>query len=109
MKMIIDRENEIKNFKPEEYWSIETEIMKEKELFDGFFYGVEGKKVEIKNEEEVKEILGTIKGKNFMIDKVNKCERKRNPTLHFTTSSIQQEDAKKLNIGAKKTMMIAQK
>src|SRR5690625_1833127 len=85
MKMIIDRENEIKNFKPEEYWSIETEFMKDKEVFDGLFYGVEGKKVEIKSEKEVQEILETIEGKEFLIDKVNKRERKRNPTLPFTT------------------------
>jgi len=108
MKMIIDRENEIKNFKPEEYWSIETEFMKDKEVFDGFFYGVEGKKVEIKSEKEVQEILETIEGKEFLIDKVNKRERKRNPTLPFTTSSIQQDGARQLNYRAKKTMMIAQ-
>src|SRR5690625_3720402 len=74
MKMIIDRENEIKNFKPEEYWSIETEFMKEKELFDGFFYGVEGKKQKLNVEQDVKEILGKLDGKNMKIEKVDKRE-----------------------------------
>src|SRR5690625_7643129 len=82
--------------------------MKDKEVFDGLFYGVEGKKVEIKSEKEVQEILETIEGKEFLIDKVNKRERKRNPTLPFTTSSIQQDGARQLNYRAKKTMMIAQ-
>src|SRR5690625_1364157 len=85
VKMIIDRENEIKNFKPEEYWSIETKFQKKKDLFDGLFYGVEGKKKELKSEKEVKEVLGKLEGKDFTINKVNKRERRRNPALPFTT------------------------
>lgn len=108
VKLIIDRENEIKNFKPEEYWSIETSFKKGKDVFDGFFYGKDGKKVELKNENEVKDILGQIDGKNFTIHKVNKRERRRNPALPFTTSSLQQDAARQLNFRAKKTMMIAQ-
>lgn len=108
VKMIIDRENEIKNFKPEEYWSIETQFQKEKDIFEGFFYGVEGKKTKLNTEQDVKEILNKLDGKKFKIDKVNKRERKRNPALPFTTSSLQQDAARQLNFRARKTMMVAQ-
>ena len=108
VKMIIDRENEIKNFKPEEYWSIETKFQKEKDIFEGFFYGIEGKKAKLSTEQDVKEILSKLDGKKFKIDKVNKRERKRNPALPFTTSSLQQDAARQLNFRARKTMMVAQ-
>lgn len=108
VKMIIDRENEIKNFVPEEYWTIESTFLKDKEEFEGSFYGVDGKKVELKSEADVKDIQAQLKGNAFLIDKVNKRERKRNPALPFTTSSLQQDAARKINFRAKKTMMIAQ-
>lgn len=108
VKLILDREKEIENFKPEEYWSIEALFAKDKEVFEGSFYGVKGKKKELKTESDVKEILSGLSGKSFRIDKVNKRERKRNPALPFTTSSLQQEAARKLNFRAKKTMMVAQ-
>src|SRR5690625_4765427 len=108
VKMIIDRENEIKNFEPEEYWSIEGSFLKQKDSFLGKFYGVEGKKQELKNEDEVKKILNRLTDKQFKIEKVNKRERRRNPARPFITSSLQQEAARKLNFRARKTMMIAQ-
>lgn len=108
VKMIIDRENEIKNFVPEEYWTIESTFLKDKEEFEGSFYGVDGKKIELKSEADVKDIQAQLKGNAFLIDKVNKRERKRNPALPFTTSSLQQDAARKINFRAKKTMMIAQ-
>ncbi|MFC8573776.1 type I DNA topoisomerase, partial [Heyndrickxia sporothermodurans] len=108
VRLIIDRENEIKNFTPEEYWTIVADFKKGKETFQGSFYGKNGKKVELKSEEEVKSILSQIKGKDFEITSVSKKERKRNPAPPFTTSSLQQEAARKLNFRAKKTMMLAQ-
>ncbi|MCA1053500.1 type I DNA topoisomerase [Rossellomorea aquimaris] len=108
VRLIIDRENEIKNFQPEEYWSIEAEFKKDQEVFQASFYGLDGKKVELKNEDEVKSVLEKVKGKSFEVDKVTKRERKRNPAPPFTTSSLQQEAARKLNFRAKKTMMLAQ-
>ena len=108
VKMIMDREKEIEKFTPEEYWSIETSFMKDKEIFEGSFYGVDNKKEELGSEDDVNKVLERIKGKKFNVDKVNKRERKRNPALPFTTSSIQQEAARKLNFRAKKTMMVAQ-
>ncbi|WP_201713778.1 type I DNA topoisomerase [Rossellomorea arthrocnemi] len=108
VRLIIDRENEIKSFTPEEYWSIEAEFTKGKDTFQASFYGIDGKKVELKTEEDVKDVLGKIKGKSFQVNKVTKKERKRNPAPPFTTSSLQQEAARKLNFRAKKTMMLAQ-
>ncbi|WP_163971214.1 type I DNA topoisomerase [Oceanobacillus halotolerans] len=108
VKMIIDREKEIENFKPEEYWSIDANFIKDKDTFEGSFYGVDGKKQELPSEQSVNEILSKLDGKSFTIDKVNKRERKRNPAKPFTTSSLQQEAARKLNFRARKTMMVAQ-
>ncbi|KAA0564166.1 type I DNA topoisomerase [Bacillus sp. CH30_1T] len=108
LRLIIDRENEIKSFTPEEYWSIEAEFTKGNDTFQASFYGMDGKKAELKTEEDVKEVLGKVKGKSFEINKVTKKERKRNPAPPFTTSSLQQEAARKLNFRAKKTMMLAQ-
>lgn len=108
VRLIIDRENEIKNFTPEEYWSIEGSFKKGKDQFQAAFYGFGGKKVKLASEQDVKEVLGKIEGDQFLIDTVTKKERRRNPAKPFTTSSLQQEAARKLNFRAKKTMMLAQ-
>src|SRR5690606_4229007 len=108
VRLIIDRENEIKNFVPEEYWTIEGEFLKGTETFQAYFYGVNDKKVELKSEEEVKAILKQLKEEPFIVSAVSKKERKKNPALPFTTSSLQQEAARKLNFRAKKTMLLAQ-
>ncbi|WP_394137044.1 type I DNA topoisomerase [Cytobacillus oceanisediminis] len=108
VRLIIDREKEIKDFIPEEYWSIDGEFLKGKTAFDAAFYGLENEKVELKSESEVQKILGKMKGNKFEVASVTKKERKRNPAAPFTTSSLQQEAARKLNFRAKKTMMLAQ-
>ncbi|ALC81045.1 MULTISPECIES: type I DNA topoisomerase [Bacillus] len=108
LRLVIDREKEINNFKPEEYWTIEGSFLKGKETFEAGFYGENGKKAKLSSEEDVKKILAKINGKQFQVENVTKKERKRNPALPFTTSTIQQEAARKLNFRARKTMMIAQ-
>lgn len=108
VKLIIDRENEIKNFVPEEYWTIDGEFRKGKETFPGIFFGKDNKKIELKSETEVKQILEGIKNNTFTVKSVTKRERRRNPAPPFITSSLQQEAARKLNFRARKTMMIAQ-
>ncbi|MFS0865117.1 type I DNA topoisomerase [Fredinandcohnia sp. 179-A 10B2 NHS] len=108
VRLIIEREKEIQKFIPEEYWTIKADFLKEKTQFEAQFYGVDGKKVELKSEEEVKDILSSIEGNSFTITSVTKKERKRNPAPPFITSSLQQEAARKLNFRAKKTMMLAQ-
>lgn len=108
VRLIIDRENEIKAFEPEEYWSIDGEFLKGKDTFEASFYGVNNGKLELHSEAEVQDILKQLKGNKFTVTSVTKKERKRNPAAPFTTSSLQQEAARKLNFRAKKTMMLAQ-
>ncbi|KMK77206.1 type I DNA topoisomerase [Alkalihalobacillus pseudalcaliphilus] len=108
VKMIIEREKEIQQFKPEEYWSIDGTFTLNKEQFDAKFYGVDGKKVSLASEEEVNQVLQRMNDQSFSVSSVSKKERKRNPVAPFTTSSLQQEAARKLNFRAKKTMMLAQ-
>ncbi|MBP2240115.1 DNA topoisomerase-1 [Cytobacillus eiseniae] len=108
VRLIIDRENEIKAFIPEEYWSIDGEFLKGKEAFDAAFYGMGNEKLGLKSKEEVENVLSKLKGNEFQVTSVTKKERKRNPASPFTTSSLQQEAARKLNFRAKKTMMLAQ-
>jgi DNA topoisomerase-1 len=108
VRLIIDREKEIKDFVPEEYWTIEGEFLKGKSRFSANFYGLDKEKRELGTEEEVKNVLQQLKGNKFKVVSVTKKERKRNPAPPFTTSSLQQEAARKLNFRAKKTMMLAQ-
>lgn len=108
VRLIIDREKEIKAFEPEEYWTIEGNFVKGKEHFEASFYGIDNKKVALSSSEDVEAALKGIKGNKFKVISVTKKERKRNPAPPFTTSSLQQEAARKLNFRAKKTMMLAQ-
>lgn len=108
LRLIIDRENEINNFVPEEYWTIEGQFEKDKKAFDALYFGNEKEKVKLSNESDVKAVLKVMKGKKFEVTNVVKKERKRNPAPSFTTSSLQQEAARKLNFRARKTMMLAQ-
>ncbi|WP_374721892.1 type I DNA topoisomerase [Peribacillus tepidiphilus] len=108
VRLIIEREREIKKFIPEEYWTIKADFQKGKDVFEGAFFSLNGEKIELSTEEDVKKVLSKIKGNEFVIASVSKKERKRNPALPFTTSSLQQEAARKLNFRAKKTMMLAQ-
>ncbi|MBO8171029.1 MAG: type I DNA topoisomerase [Bacillaceae bacterium] len=108
VKLVIDRENEIRNFEPEEYWSITAHLESHKKGFEAKFYGRHNKKEELKSEEEVQELLRQIEGKPFVVKDIKKTERRRNPSPPFITSTLQQEAARKLNFRAAKTMMIAQ-
>ncbi|WP_110112843.1 type I DNA topoisomerase [Bacillus sp. CGMCC 1.16541] len=108
VRLIIEREKEISSFEPEEYWTVNASFQKENDHFEGNLIEYKGKKVSLSNEEDVQNILKNLNGNEFSISKVTKKERKRNPAPPFTTSSLQQEAARKLNFRAKKTMMIAQ-
>ncbi|MFB4211114.1 type I DNA topoisomerase [Shouchella sp. JSM 1781072] len=108
VKLITDREKEIQSFTPEEYWSIQGQFMYGKEQFEARFHSIKGNKETLATEDEVNHVLNTLNGKDFRIAEVKKRERKRNPVAPFTTSSLQQEAARKLNFRAKKTMLIAQ-
>ena len=110
VKLIVDRENEIEKFIPEEYWNIyaNLEDMKTKKGFEAHFYGKDGKKIEIHSNDEVQEILDNIKDAKYIVTDVKKGEKKRTPAPPFTTSTMQQEASRKLGFTLKKTMSIAQ-
>ncbi|MFD1485227.1 type I DNA topoisomerase [Lacticaseibacillus baoqingensis] len=110
LKLIIDRENAIRAFVPEEYWTLDAEFKKGTgKKFAASFYGMNGKKLALKNNDAVQQVLKGIDRKGpFDITKVVKKERKRYPAAPFTTSSLQQEANRKLNFRTRKTMMLAQ-
>lgn len=108
LKLIIDRENEIKAFKPEEYWTIDSFFQKGNKKFQASFYGVDGKKLKLETNEDVQKVLALITSDTFEVAKVEKKERRRNAPLPYTTSSLQQDAAKKINFRTRKTMMVAQ-
>ena len=109
LKIIIDREREIRNFKPLEYWSLSVNLLKDSTSFIANFYGDKKSKIELSNEKQVNEIIKDIDGKEYKVIDIKKSERKRNPAPPFTTSSLQQEASRKLGFNVKKTMMVAQK
>ena len=110
VKLIVDRENEIENFIPEEYWNIYADLKdeKSKKQFEARFYGKNGKKQEIHSKEEIDQILKTIEKAKYTVSEVKIGEKKRNPAPPFTTSTMQQEASRKLGFTLKKTMSVAQ-
>ena len=109
LNLIIQRENEIKQFKPEEYWTIDAEFAHGQDHFQASFYGENGKKVRLHNNDDVQAVLGKLdKRKNFAITKVVRKERKRQPQPPYTTSTMQQDANRRLNFRTRKTMMAAQ-
>ena len=109
VKLIIDRENEIKAFVPEEYWTLEGQFKKEKKAFTANYYGTTAEKANLEKEKTVKAVMSeNSEKKPFTVTKVTKKERKRNPAAPFTTSSLQQDASTRLNFRTRKTMMVAQ-
>ncbi len=110
VKLIVDREEEIENFKPVEYWNLLANLQEKesKKEFEAKLYGKNGKKQEIHTEQEMNEILKEIDQAIYKVTEVKKGEKKRNPSPPFTTSTMQQEASRKLGFTLKKTMSIAQ-
>ena len=108
-RLVVDRENEIRAFVPREYWSLDVTLdrLGKPGSFVARYHGEE-KKRELANEAEVDEIIGHITGKLFTVTGVKKAEKKRNAAPPFTTSTLQQEASRKLNMTPKRTMAIAQ-
>lgn len=110
VKLIVDREEEIEKFIPQEYWNIYAILIEpnSNKKFEAKFYGKDGKKLEINNKEEVEEILKQIQNGKYIVDDVKKGEKKRTPAPPFTTSTMQQESSRKIGFTLKKTMSVAQ-
>ena len=111
-KLVCDREKEIENFTPEEYWSIDFKLSKDDNIFESSLHGIlkDGKKSKIKisNEEQSTEISKEVKKAKLVVDKVKKGTKRRNPYPSYTTSSLQQDASNRLGFSTKKTMRLAQ-
>lgn len=108
VRLIVEREREIKAFEPEEYWKIIGEFEKEKQVFEAQLAKIAGKKAVVSNEKEAKKVLSDVDKADYFVDKVTEKEIKRNPAPPFITSTLQQEASRKLGFSVKKTMMVAQ-
>lgn len=109
LKLIVERQREIDNFKPEEYWNIFALVATQlQEKFKVKLIEKDGQKIEIKNGKDSEIIVNDLKNQEFFVSEVIKKERKRRPAPPFITSTLQQEAARKLNFTALKTMKIAQ-
>lgn len=110
LKMVCDREKEILAFIPVEYWSITSDMEgKIPPPFQAKLFKIDGKKAEVNNEEEAEQVLKNVEGEDFVLEKITKKEKKRNPLPPFITSTLQQDASRRLNFSPKKTMMLAQR
>ena len=109
LKIIVDKEREIRAFVPEDYYLMYTKLEKDEDILIAKFYGDTKGKIELKDEKQVNKIIKAIDNKQYEVIDIKKSERKRNPPAPFTTSSLQQEASRKLGFSVKKTMMVAQK
>ena len=110
VRLVCDREDEIRAFKSEEYWTIDAKLLAKgtRKPFSAKLYGKDSKKIEIQNKEQADEILAQIKDAEFIVSKVKKGVRKKSPAPPFTTSTLQQEASRKLGFQARRTMKAAQ-
>lgn len=109
LRLICDREGEIREFIPEEYWTLGAKLKDaDGKVFEAKFYGKGETKTELANEAETNEVLDGLKGKDFAVTDVKTGSRQKKPVALFTTSTMQQEASKHLNMATQKTMMIAQ-
>lgn len=109
LRLICDREGEIREFIPEEYWTLDAKLKDaDGKGFEAKFYGKGETKTELANEAETNEVLDGLKGKDFAVTDVKTGSRQKKPVAPFTTSTMQQEASKHLNMATQKTMMIAQ-
>ena len=109
-RMVVERENEIRAFVPEEYWSLDVtlECLSQPGRFEAHYHGEQGKKRTLANEEETVAVLTDIQGQRFTVTEIKKAEKRRSPAPPFITSTLQQEASRKLNMTPKRTMAIAQ-
>src|SRR6185503_5700185 len=110
LRLIVEREREIRAFIPKEYWSITANLSGHNPPpFDATLQKFSGKNIEIENESQSREILQRLEHARFIVESVKKAEKKRNAVPPFITSKLQQESSRKLRFSVKKTMMLAQR
>jgi DNA topoisomerase-1 len=108
LRLIVEREGEIRAFKPEEYWSIEAELEAEDKRFTAKLHKVKGRKPDVRSESAANQIVAAVTGQDFVVSQVQRKERRKRPGPPFITSTLQQEAAKRLGFSARRTMSCAQ-
>ena len=108
LKMIADKEKEINDFVPKEYWTLTLDVEQGKDKIAFEYYGKNGKKQELDSEKAVNTVEKTVKNENLKVSEVKIGTRQKASPLPFTTSTLQRDAATFLNFATKKTMMIAQ-
>ena len=110
VRMIVDRENEIRSFIPQEYWTIEASLLTDTAAkpFIAKFYGQNGKKMELHTKEETDAVLADLRNADYVVESVKKSVRQKSPAPPFTTSTMQQEASRRLGFQARRTMKAAQ-
>lgn len=110
LRLVVDREEEIRAFVPQEYWSIDAKFTNppSKKVFAAAIYGKDGKKIKINSKEESDKILSELDGAEYTVASVKKGTRKKSPTPPFITSTLQQEASRRLSFQARRTMKAAQ-
>ncbi|MCI9347748.1 MAG: type I DNA topoisomerase [Oscillibacter sp.] len=107
-RMVDDREREIEAFEPEEYWTLDANLLRESKLFSARYHGKNGKKAELKSRDDVEEVMRETKDASFLVKTVKRTDKQRSPSPPFTTSTMQQEASRKLSMTPRRTMAIAQ-
>ena len=108
LRLIVEREREIRAFKPQEYWTIEAECAKDGQDFEASLHKLDGHKPQLHNEAEARAVVDAVTGVPFVVTSVERKQRKKRPAAPFTTSTMQQEAAKKLGFSSRRTMRSAQ-
>ncbi len=108
LKLICDREKEIDEFLPQEYWTVEAKLNNGKATFEAALHSADGKKVQPTSEAETMALIAGIEEATFTVQSISRRERRRTPTAPYTTSKMQQDAANKLGYTSQKTMMVAQ-
>ncbi|HLG26085.1 MAG TPA: type I DNA topoisomerase [Candidatus Gracilibacteria bacterium] len=108
VRLIVEREREIRAFKPDEYWSVVGEFLKGMEMFEAHLTKISGKEIKLENEKDTNKVLKDLEGASYEVTSVEEKEVKRKPAPPFITSTLQQEASRKLGFSVKRTMMIAQ-
>ena len=112
LRFVVEREREIENFKPQEYWTLDALLKKnavpDTDAFTASLHMFRGKKAKVENAQQSEEIVSALSGKDFVVGAVEKKERRRKPLPPFITSTLQQDSSKKNRFSVKKTMSVAQ-
>ncbi|NIP83802.1 MAG: type I DNA topoisomerase [Gemmatimonadetes bacterium] len=109
LRLITEREEEIRAFEPEEYWSIVAHLEADGQAFEAKLHQIDGRKFRLENESAARRVVDDVVGVPFRVDRVRRRERAKNPPPPFTTSTLQQEASKRLSFNARRTMRVAQK